>query len=392
MQIIYSEAEKRYTLEALSRKGSKRPPSWKLIHSEPCGADEEKFNHAQLLDRLSVRFRLENSKQEFAVAVVSNPDAQSTLDRGVLKTRYRYVLSAAHQGQSLIKPNSREFCVSLINQNKLFRLEDINMMSFRGANPIASKNYSIFRLRGHWNCRHTWQREVYLVERDNSTVDNNQLINKTLEMTDTKNGLVSKFKELLSTSKTPLTMSEAVELSQMATKNANQQFKDVKIGEDTLRIDGDEMKEGVAVAWVDAEGNMTPIENEEITIPEDKVVLVVKDSLIVEVKPVEAEMSEADKKKAADKEAADKKAAEGDGGEFNAEDSYKKLESKIDAIGSKFEKANNEKFSELTKSMTESIKAEFKNIPALSGESTKQNFSSGNSNDNKYAHLSETGN
>lgn len=391
MQVIYSEAEKRYTLEALSRKGSTRPPSWKLIHSEPCDEMEEQFDHKRLLDRLCIRLSLENSKEEFAVSVVSNPEEQSALDRGTLKVRYRYVLSAAHQGETLIKPNSREFCIVLVNQNKLYRLEDINMMSFRGVNPIARKNYSIFKLRGHWNCRHTWQREVYLIERDNSTVENNQLINKTLEMSEEKKGLVEQLKALISTSKTPLTMSEVVELSQALIKSTDHKFKDITIGDKTLRVDGEELKEGVVVAWADADGNMMSIENEEIEIKDDKVMIVVKNSVIEEVRPLEEEDKD---KAAAEKAAAEKAAAEAAGGEKfkDFEARYKKLEEKVATDNAKLATDLDSKFKAFEKSMATTLAAEIKKIPALKGEGTKSDFSSEGGSGNKYSHLSVTGN
>jgi len=393
-KIIYAEDEKRAVLTALKSKGTRRPPDWKLIHSEPCDENELSFDHAKLVKRLAERYRLEDREQKFAIDVVSNPEANSALDKGVLKVRYRYVLAAEHKGEPKIKPNSREFCTVLINQDKLYRIEDINMMSFRGVNPIAKRNYSIFRLRGHWNCRHTWQREVYLIERDNTTVENNPLINKNLEMSKEKKGIVKKFMELISTNKESLTMSEVVELSQELVKKAGLKLKEYTVGDKTLRVEGETLEEGAAVAWVDENGEMIPIENEEITVADgDKtVVIVVKDSTISEIKEPakeddEEEMSEEEKKK---KEEEEKKKLEEEEkkkkkNEFNAEEAYNELNEKFDKLSETLTKGQDDKFSKFS----EDLLSEIKSIPALKGEGVKNDFSSGSGADseNKFSHL-----
>jgi len=398
VKVVYSEAEKRATLETLKSKGSKRPPNWKLIHSESCDENELRFDHGKLIKRLSNKFRLGSNDLKFAVSVVSNPNETSSLDRGVIKIRYRYVLSAAHRGESLIKSNSREFCVTLVAHNKLYRLEDINMMSFRGANPISSQNYSIFKLRGHWNCRHTWQREVYLVERDNKNVENNELINKTLEMKEDKKGLVAQFKVLLSKKEKPLTQAEAVELSKELVKNTVQTFKDVKVDDAVMRVEGDELVAGATVAWADKDGELTAVENGEYTVKEDKVILVVENSMISEVKPLDGEETDEDKKKAAakaeeEKLAAEKKAKDEKSGEFNAEESIKEINARIEQMQSNFKAETEAQITELGKTMTASFSEALKNVPAFNSENTSQNFSSSENNkDNKYSHLSVTGN
>lgn len=386
-EFVYAEKEKRAVLTALKSKGIRQPANWKLIHKQECDENELRFDHSALIKRLEEQFRLQNSEQEFAIDVVSNPDERSALDKGVLKVRFRYVLSAAHQGESKIKGNSREFCVVLINQDKLYRIEDINIMSFRGVNPIAKKNYSIFRLRGHWNCRHTWQREVYLVERDNENVSNNELISKTLEMAENKNGIVSKVKEIFKTSKEKITMSDAVALAKEMMNSANFVFKDLKVGEKTLRIEGEEIKEGVLVGWLDAQGNLVPVEEPEVVVEDGdkKVLLVIKDSTISEVKEPEAEeepeemedkgaLKEGDEVKLPDgktyvvKDGKLVEKTEDDPKETFSEKRVKELEKEIADL----KKGQTEGFADLKKSMLDEIKK----IPAVAGTGTANEFSS----------------
>jgi hypothetical protein len=62
---------------------------------------------------------------------------------------------------------SRQFCSkveSLTEKDIVFRLEDINQMSFRGVNKQLGhqgRNYSLFKYKGGKNCHHFWERRVY---------------------------------------------------------------------------------------------------------------------------------------------------------------------------------------------------------------------------------------
>lgn len=63
--------------------------------------------------------------------------------------------------------NSRNFCKrmeSLTEKDIVYRLEDINQMSFRGVNKELGhngRNYSLFKFKGGKNCHHFWEKRVY---------------------------------------------------------------------------------------------------------------------------------------------------------------------------------------------------------------------------------------
>jgi len=63
--------------------------------------------------------------------------------------------------------NSRDFCKrmeALTDKDIVYRLEDINMMSFRGVNKELGhngRNYSLFKFKGGKNCHHFWEKRVY---------------------------------------------------------------------------------------------------------------------------------------------------------------------------------------------------------------------------------------
>lgn len=286
---IFTDEDKTLLLSHLSDKGQKKPDNWKLIHSELCSPDEADFDVEELLTALSAEHKL-------AVSTVSNPNEDSRLDKGVIKVRYRYVLNLEHIGEPEIEVNTREFCETLIRQDKIYRREDINIMSFRGTNPIAKTNYSIFRLQGHWNCRHAWSREIYLIEEEDKSVENNPLVSETTLLSKIQkmknNKLVTKIKALFSDNKKEVTQEE-VEAVVAEVEAEEHNFVDVKSGDNIMRIDG-EIAEGTSVLWVDEAGVTSDVPDGEYPLVEEKKVVTVKDGVITVVADVEATAEDAE--------------------------------------------------------------------------------------------------
>lgn len=92
-------------------------------------------------------------KDALEFAISSDPNNSSSLDRGDWKILYSY--------EGPRDEKNREFCASVLDMNLLFRKEDIDQMSFRGENPMSKINYSIFKYKGSYNCRHNWKEHVY---------------------------------------------------------------------------------------------------------------------------------------------------------------------------------------------------------------------------------------
>ena len=90
---------------------------------------------------------------EFTVSKAdSNPDELSLQDTNLYKVLYEY------KGPKDSK--NRTFCRQLLDLNLLYRLEDINNMSLRGANGEFS-TYDIFKYKGSYNCRHRWVQKFF---------------------------------------------------------------------------------------------------------------------------------------------------------------------------------------------------------------------------------------
>jgi hypothetical protein len=85
---------------------------------------------------------------------------ESSLDGKIWKVRYKYVKGTSKEP----KGESRQFCVRMLGANKLYRKEDIDMMSFNGVNNKFGhngQNYSLFKYKGGVNCHHRWERRIY---------------------------------------------------------------------------------------------------------------------------------------------------------------------------------------------------------------------------------------
>ena len=105
-----------------------------------------------------------DGKEDF---VETDPNAPSIGDEEEYKVRYKYILNPNIRGEGPIIPTTRRFCRELINQNKVFRIEDID-----GA--VNDFGQSPRTYRGSWNCRHIWSRIKY---RNDAKIVNKASIN-----------------------------------------------------------------------------------------------------------------------------------------------------------------------------------------------------------------------
>lgn len=95
---------------------------------------------------------------------LSKPQLDSKLDSKIFKVRYKYV--RINQAPPNKKGNKgRKFCKTLIAKNKIYRKEDIDILSFKGENKSFGHNgkrYSIWKFKGGKWCKHAWERRVYM--------------------------------------------------------------------------------------------------------------------------------------------------------------------------------------------------------------------------------------
>ena len=140
-----SEDEGDDLLSQLESLGEIISDDWEIIYTEDVTSDNIEFDITKL-------------------SSVSESDAKpgkaSFQDNSGYKVRYRY--------KEVVKSNdSRRFCSSMMNFSKkglVFRIEDINQMSFRGVNREhghKGRSYSLLKWQGGVNCKHIFERVVY---------------------------------------------------------------------------------------------------------------------------------------------------------------------------------------------------------------------------------------
>lgn len=105
---------------------------------------------------------------EFARTPSAKPEQKSKQDTSLFKIRYQYKGSG---------DGEREFCNKVVNANKFYRVEDINQASNRVVNKGFGANgadkYDIFLYKGGVNCKHFWERKIFL-KKDNDSISVNK--------------------------------------------------------------------------------------------------------------------------------------------------------------------------------------------------------------------------
>jgi hypothetical protein len=131
---------------------------WELIDSRPVNYEDEARLDAELEALNNPEKSLLSKVWEFVTTGVARPNLPSVQDGRLFMSRYRY------SGE--VSANSREFCRKMLKANKLYRKEDIQLMSTKpntneGWGPNGTDTYDIFLYKGGGACHHFWTRETY---------------------------------------------------------------------------------------------------------------------------------------------------------------------------------------------------------------------------------------
>jgi len=135
---------------------------WELIKSIKVDYETESELDAELEELNNPKQSLLSKIFNLVSTGTANPNAKSSQDGELFKSRYRY------SGE--LSSNSREFCQKMINSNKVYRKEDIEKMSRsvvnEGFGPRGADKYDIFLYKGGGACHHFWTRETYRKKAD----------------------------------------------------------------------------------------------------------------------------------------------------------------------------------------------------------------------------------
>jgi hypothetical protein len=131
---------------------------WELIDSRQVSYEDEARLDAELEALNNPEKSLLSKAWEFVTTGVARPDLKSSQDGKLFISRYRY------SGET--SANSREFCKKMTSLNKIYRKEDIELMSQKpntnpGWGPEGANTYDIFLYKGGGACHHFWSRETY---------------------------------------------------------------------------------------------------------------------------------------------------------------------------------------------------------------------------------------
>jgi len=100
----------------------------------------------------------------------TSPNEPSAQDTEEYLVRYKYILNPNIQ-QSAIIPTTRQFCRTILNQNRVWRIEDMDMTFNEFGQPASL-------WRGGYNCRHRWAEIKY---RRDTTIINKASVKKGVE-------------------------------------------------------------------------------------------------------------------------------------------------------------------------------------------------------------------
>lgn len=113
-------------------------------------ADEIPLTVDHIYQHLSKQVRL-------ASRIPGDSRKSSDQDTSLFKVRYKYAGNPSPE---------REFCRKVMSANRVYRAEDIqlagNLAVNPGFGPNGANTYSVWKYHGGVNCKHFWQRVIYL--------------------------------------------------------------------------------------------------------------------------------------------------------------------------------------------------------------------------------------
>lgn len=117
-----------------------------------------------------------NSLVKLSLSISGDSRKKSEHDTSLFKVRYRYAGNPNPQ---------RGFCRTLMAANKVYRYEDLKEAESKvvnaGFGKGGSNTYSIWKYKGGVNCRHFWQRVIYL-KKGNKQIGVNEARRMILEL------------------------------------------------------------------------------------------------------------------------------------------------------------------------------------------------------------------
>ena len=147
--------------------------NWELIDERKVDYDLEDELNEELNKLNNPKLSLLSKIYNFVTTGTARPNAKSSQDGenedGLqFKVRYQYAPLSFNE-------NSREFCKKMVTAKKIYRKEDIDMMSKKAVNAGWGLNgadtYDIWLYKGGGDCHHFWMRKTYKAKSKNLKPD-----------------------------------------------------------------------------------------------------------------------------------------------------------------------------------------------------------------------------
>ena len=143
---------------------------WDLIDERKVDYDSEDELDEEINKLNNTKLSLSSKIYNFVTTGTARPKAKSEQDgvneEGVqFKVRYQYAPLTINKNDKGTKTESRSFCKKMVSAKKIYRKEDIQMMSKKAVNAgwglSGADTYDIWLYKGGGSCHHYWMRKTY---------------------------------------------------------------------------------------------------------------------------------------------------------------------------------------------------------------------------------------
>jgi len=147
--------------------------NWELIDERKVDYDLEDELNEELNKLNNPKLSVLSKVYNFVTTGTARPNAKSSQDgeneEGLqFKVRYQYA-------PLRVSDDSRDFCKKMVKAKKIYRKEDIDMMSKKAVNKGWGLNgadtYDIWLYKGGGDCHHFWMRKTYKAKKKNLKPD-----------------------------------------------------------------------------------------------------------------------------------------------------------------------------------------------------------------------------
>ena len=161
---------------------------WELIDERKVDYESEDALDYQI-DQLNTKGKSLLSKLwEFVSTGTARPNAKSSQDETVDGTQFKVRYQYAPLKETFDKDGknvTRDFCQKMVAAKKIYRKEDIEMMSKQAVNagwgPRGADTYSIWFYKGGGACHHFWMRKTYM-KKGKGSIDINSPLAPTISV------------------------------------------------------------------------------------------------------------------------------------------------------------------------------------------------------------------